>query len=50
MSEDQEGAKGSKPHRTIRWRIDGKTTRQERGPHIDLNVERQMMSGLPVRH
>jgi hypothetical protein len=24
MSEDEEGAKGSEPHRTVRWRTDGK--------------------------
>jgi hypothetical protein len=28
MSEDEEGAKGSEPHRTVRWRTDGKMTRQ----------------------
>jgi hypothetical protein len=31
MSEDEEGAKGSEPHRTVRWRTDGKMTRQDKG-------------------
>jgi hypothetical protein len=26
MSEEEEGAKGSEPHRTVRWRTDGKMT------------------------
>jgi hypothetical protein len=31
VSEDEEGAKGSEPHLTVRWRIDGKMTRQGGG-------------------
>jgi hypothetical protein len=35
MSEDEGGSKGSEPHRTVRWRTDGKMTRRGRGPHVD---------------
>jgi hypothetical protein len=35
MLEDEEGDKGSEPHRTVRWRTYGKMIRKGRGPHID---------------
>jgi hypothetical protein len=31
MSGDEERAKGSEPHRTVRWRTDGRMTQQEGG-------------------
>jgi hypothetical protein len=34
MSEDEEGAKGSEPHRTVRRRTDGKDDTTRKGPTL----------------